>query len=252
VSRISWKQVNKAVEAIEAGGTADGVFRSAIEQLALLVPFAHGVATPNMNLKEIRQRVGRPNERMITRNAPPGYWESYLRYYEALDPNQTEEHYLAHSGVAVVDRSCLYGTEFGHDFLKPYGVRYILCLNDLSLGDGRGFCIGLYRDRTPFSEKEVDAASALLPHIHNLSLMAADRGELKTARALSAAAAAGLSAREQEVAVLLAQRMSIREIADRLFISRHTVEKHMQHIYWKLNAGGKSDVRRQLLGEMAD
>ena len=57
MSRISWKQINKAVEAIEAGGTEDGVFRSAVEQLALLVPFAHGAATPNMNLKEIRQRV---------------------------------------------------------------------------------------------------------------------------------------------------------------------------------------------------
>jgi DNA-binding CsgD family transcriptional regulator len=252
VGRISWKRINKAVEAIEVAGT-DGLFGRAIEQLDLLAPSVQAVAVPNFNLHEIRQRIGRPNSQMITRNAPPGYWESYLQYYEALDPRQNEAYYLAHAGVMCVDTSFLYKTEFGHDFLKKHGVRFCLCLTNVALCGGRGFLISLYRaGNTPFSEKEVDAASALFPHIHNLSIMAANPAEQRTSRAQTAAAAAGLSAREQDVAVLLSDRMSIREIADRLFISRHTVEKHMQHIYWKLNAGGKADVRRRLLGDLAD
>ena len=85
-----------------------------------------------------------------------------------------------------------------------------------------------------------------------VSSASAMRLSLQASRVQDAAAAAGLSRREQDVAVLLSRRLSIREIADRLFISRHTVEKHMQHIYWKLNAGGKADVRRLLLGDQTD
>jgi DNA-binding CsgD family transcriptional regulator len=251
VSRISWKRINEAVEAIEGGGTPEGVFGRALEQLDLLAPSAQGVAVPNFNLSEIRQRIGRPNPQMITRNSPHDFWESYISYYEARDPRQNEAYYRAHSGVVTVDASPLYTTEFGHDFLKRHRVRYFLCLSNLALPSGRGFLLSLYRS-TPFSQKEVDAATALFPHIHNLSLLAANPAEQKTSRALAAGASAGLSAREQDVAVLLSQRMSIREIADRLFISRHTVEKHMQHIYWKLNASGKTDVRRLLLGDLAD
>lgn len=248
MGRISWKQIVKAVEAIEIGGTPDGVFARAIEELDRLVPSDQGVAVPNIDLGQIRQRVGRPNPQMITRNAPPGYWESYVAHYEALDPRQNEAYYLAKSGVVVVDLSFLDGTEFGEDFLKKHGVQFCLCLSNLAMRGGKGFILSVYRSgKKPFSEKEVEAARALLPHVHNLSTLAAGPAALESSRARDAAAAAGLSVREQDVAVLLAQRMSIREIADRLFISRHTVEKHMQHIYWKLNAGGKADVRRFLI-----
>ena len=250
MSRIPWKKIAKAVETIGGAGTPDGVFERALEQLDLMVPSDQGVAVPNMNLREIRQRVGRPNPQMITRNAPDGYWQRYVEYYEALDPRQNETYYMDKSGVVVVDTSFMDGTEFGEDFLKKYGVRFCLCLSNLALCGGKGFTLSVYRSgKRPFSESEVKAARALLPHIHNLSLLAAGPEARRNARAQEAAAAAGLSAREQEVALLLSERMSIREIADRLFISRNTAEKHMQHIYWKLNAGGKADVRRLLLGD---
>jgi DNA-binding CsgD family transcriptional regulator len=250
MGRISWKRISQAVEAMEAAGTESGVFSRAIEQLNLLVPSDQAVAVPNVNLREIRQRVGRPNPLMITRNAPPGYWEDYLQHYEALDPRQNEAYYAAKSGVVIVDTSFLYKTEFGHDFLKKNDVRFCLCLSNLSLRGGKGFVVSLYRGgRKPFSENELESAAALFPHIHHLSLLAAGPAAPNVSRAQEAAAAAGLSPREQDVAVLVSERLSIREIADRLFISRHTVEKHMQHIYGKLNANGKADVRRFLLGE---
>jgi DNA-binding CsgD family transcriptional regulator len=205
-----------------------------------------------MNTEEIRERVGKPNGRMIQWNAPPGYWQKYIQYYEALDPFQTASHYLGWHGVTTCDPSLQYETEFGRDFLKAHGVRHILCLSNLALHQGRGFFIGLYRDsRTPFSESEIRSAAALFPHIHNLSLMAVVPVE-RVSHAMAVAAAAGLSRRERDVAILISERMSIKEIAERLFISRHTVEKHMQNIYWKLDARGKGDARRLLLGELAE
>ncbi|MGO9310451.1 MAG: response regulator transcription factor [Spirochaetia bacterium] len=61
--------------------------------------------------------------------------------------------------------------------------------------------------------------------------------------------AAELTPREQEVALLLCERLSVREIAEGLFISRKTVSKHLEHIYLKLGLHGKGRMYEQLIGE---
>jgi len=62
------------------------------------------------------------------------------------------------------------------------------------------------------------------------------------------ASQAGLTRREHEIALLLSERHSMAEIADRLFISRRTVEKHAQNIYVKLGISRKQDVGEHLFG----
>jgi DNA-binding CsgD family transcriptional regulator len=58
---------------------------------------------------------------------------------------------------------------------------------------------------------------------------------------------AGLTQREQEIALLLSERLSMLEIADRLFISRRTVEKHAENIYSKLGVSKREEVGKHLL-----
>ena len=48
-----------------------------------------------------------------------------------------------------------------------------------------------------------------------------------------------LTERELEVLELLAERLSIKEIATRLHISPSTVQQHNHHIYRKLNVNNK-------------
>jgi LuxR family maltose regulon positive regulatory protein len=48
-----------------------------------------------------------------------------------------------------------------------------------------------------------------------------------------------LTERELEVLELLAERLSIQEIASRLYISPSTVQQHTHHIYRKLNVANK-------------
>lgn len=52
----------------------------------------------------------------------------------------------------------------------------------------------------------------------------------------------GLSAREQEVLVLVASGASNKEIADKLCISTHTVKTHMRKILAKLHLASRSEV----------
>ena len=63
-------------------------------------------------------------------------------------------------------------------------------------------------------------------------------GRLLTSRPLPAAVVVAgghpLSRREVEVAVLIAQGLTSKEVGRRLFIERATVDTHVQHIYNKL------------------
>ena len=67
------------------------------------------------------------------------------------------------------------------------------------------------------------------------------RLSLQTIRA-QAPGASTLSEAELRVRPDLATHLSFREIADRLFLSRHTVKSHATAIYHKLNVTGRSDA----------
>ena len=55
-----------------------------------------------------------------------------------------------------------------------------------------------------------------------------------------------LTAREREIATLAAEELSAQEIADRLFLSRRTVENHLQRIYTKLGINSRAELEREL------
>ena len=62
----------------------------------------------------------------------------------------------------------------------------------------------------------------------------------------AAVGASGLTTREREVARLAAQRLTAQEIADRLFISRRTVETHLARVYAKLGVASKGELVHRL------
>ncbi len=56
----------------------------------------------------------------------------------------------------------------------------------------------------------------------------------------------GLTARQSEVACLLADGLTYAQIAARLALSEHTVHEHVRHIYERLG-GGRSHVIASLI-----
>lgn len=61
-----------------------------------------------------------------------------------------------------------------------------------------------------------------------------------------------LTARQAEVALLLARRLSNREIARALFISPHTAKNHTEMVLRKLGISSRREVRRRLIEKAPD
>ena len=59
-----------------------------------------------------------------------------------------------------------------------------------------------------------------------------------------------LTQREFEVVELMAQRLSNREIAERLFLSEGSVKQYVNQIYSKLHIGGDTRTKRKQLAEL--
>ena len=72
---------------------------------------------------------------------------------------------------------------------------------------------------------------------------------------MSGAAPAGvaaLSAREREVATLVASGMRNRDVAAALFLSEKTVESHLARIYDKLGVRSRAALASIVAGDQAD
>jgi len=59
----------------------------------------------------------------------------------------------------------------------------------------------------------------------------------------------GLTAREREVARLLANGWSYKRIAEDLFVSLSTVRSHVEKVYGKVGVNNKVDLRIRMRGE---
>jgi len=72
-------------------------------------------------------------------------------------------------------------------------------------------------------------------------------GEAATPEPLVLHAVSVLTSREREVANLVAQGMSNREVATALIISQRTAESHVQRIMTKLGVNSRTQIARSVL-----
>ncbi len=83
-------------------------------------------------------------------------------------------------------------------------------------------------------------------------IMALGEEEERRCRKLSCPAVfAGLTQREQQIAALIADRLSNREIAEELFLSEGSVKQYVNQIYGKLGIEGDVRTKRKRLAELA-
>ena len=56
-----------------------------------------------------------------------------------------------------------------------------------------------------------------------------------------------LTTTEETVAEAVSQGLTNRQVANRLYMSPHTVDSHLRHIYWKLGINSRTQLTRLLL-----
>ncbi len=235
------KKILTVIEALEAERTPEGFLGRALEQIETVVAFDHACATLSTAAFWTPRLVHARHSSI---------WEGYFRHYASLDrlPPPAEPWWPV---VAIIDPARFGDKEFQRDFAEANRISQTLVMTNLPrVGNGaEGFCFGLFRGPGPrFSDAELTRLQILYPHLQNLFLLLADPAITRKQSLHARASQSGFTRRELEIAGMLCERLSVREIAERLFVSRHTVEKHLEHIYAKLRVSGWRGACDQVLG----
>ncbi|HVP18937.1 MAG TPA: helix-turn-helix transcriptional regulator [Spirochaetia bacterium] len=245
---LAWGKINDFLLQVCAARNLDEFSALVCTHIADLVRHDFPILCVTLNSDDIL-RFGRehPNERI-----DPGILAVAGERGTTADFNQYFRHHLPMTTGYLLDRLVadfrpFENTEFVTDFVRPRRVQR--CLG----GWFRRYTTIIPRCRhaSLFSDQEIAISKIISPHLENfydvLSLAAASPEKSRLQAMRAEASQAGLTQRELEIALLLSERLSMMEIADRLFISRRTVEKHAENIYLKLGIKRKQEVGMQLL-----
>jgi DNA-binding CsgD family transcriptional regulator len=247
---LPWIKINDFLLQVFAAKNLDDFNALVCAHLADLIPHDFPIMCVTSNRDDLpRLAKGEHPNKLIDSTilaiaGEPGTVAAWNRYFRFRLP--INDGYFAASLVS--DFRPFSGTEFVTDFVKPRSVE--LCLG----GWFRHYTVVVPRCRPArsYSEREIAICRILSPHLENfyaaLSMAATRPQESRFQSTRLDAMRLGLTQREQEIALLLSERLSMPEIADRLFISRRTVEKHAENIYGKLGIRRKQEIGEHLLG----
>ena len=118
---------------------------------------------------------------------------------------------------------------------KPHGIDDAL-RQWLPAGPGRARSVYLERSRKNYTDRDVMLFSLLRPHLIRVQTNAESRSRLEGHN--------GLTAREADVLGWIAHGKKNNEIAELLFISPHTVRKHVENIFEKLDVRTRTAAAR--------
>ena len=187
----------------------------------------------------------------------PKYWKSiYLEYYArsehafGLDEELSESMGRPYAEVISWDDYDWIHDDFMEHYIRARGLRHSLTfvLFDLYGAPATAFSLDRMRDE-PFSSREVQAVTLAVGHLNNLykNLFVRPVGQVRMWD--GATGADELTPREREVVDLICQGISPANISRELHISIGTTNKHIAHIYRKLDVGNRQELLVRLLGK---
>ncbi|HVW47387.1 MAG TPA: helix-turn-helix transcriptional regulator [Solirubrobacterales bacterium] len=131
------------------------------------------------------------------------------------------------------------------DFYRPLGMGRELSAQ-IAWRPGASCCIAFHRGGSDFGEREATLLELLAPHLRaaRARAVAASPCADRALDPAELAARLGVTSREAEVLALLAAGRANKQIATDLGISPHTVVRHLEHIYAKLDVHNRTEAAR--------
>ncbi len=221
------------------------------------------------DLDELRQDLGAPITRLlgaesavsrdldpststytirVAHNIDPVHARAYDQYYQFCDPvTPALKPRGCSSFTQAMDMRVLHRTEFFNDFLEPHGMHWGMNLYAM---DG-GQCVGdllVFRSRArpDFEKNDVELLRLIEPALTAAFVRLRPRTEMAAgpstdpAGAGRALAAAGLTKREADVALLVFRGAADKEIARALAVEVTTVRYYLKNASTKLGVMGRS------------
>ena len=135
----------------------------------------------------------------------------------------------------------------GFGWYRQYGHRLMA---EAALGDGWGDPVAWLREALAFFETtgHVRSASACRSLLRQAGAPVPRRGR-GASEVPAELRALGVTSREVDVLGLVAEGLTNREIADRLFLSPRTVENHVERLLAKTGASNRRELARALTGD---
>ncbi len=189
----------------------------------------------------------------------PERLDTYLEYYMELAAVESPEYNLnvspkESSGMSfsqIIDWSTFPDSTFKREYIVPHGLKHTwgFCFFDV-LGTSR-VVFSLDRLRNdPYSETERSRLGLALPILNNMYRNFFYQGtEMEGPADTAPWAKYKLTAREQEIALLLCQGMTTHTISASLCISVTTTYKHISNIFRKVGVTSQQELIAKLLNQ---
>ena len=250
VSAKEYKKILDVLESMYSAGERAPMFRRVCKGLQDLVPFTSAVLIPTD--PATGHFLMRDHARF---RAPAGSVLAFCLYYAQLQP-------LVAGGLLqyvnqavritdVLPAVRLAQTEYCRNFQARYNIFYELCVPVRSTSGALDW-INLHRSRSErnFTSREQEMISLLIPHFSRALCLSDGRpgGAPDNRDSRARLGCPELSPRQREIAFLVTQGLSNREIAERLFIAEQTVKDHLSDIFGQMNVHRRGELTAKLLG----
>lgn len=208
-----------------------------LRKLERLVPsdafvgYQEGDISGTLRVVELVEVVGEP--------VPPAIEDAY-RALGWQNPHCCRTNARQHRVLRLTDfasRRELRRLDYYAEVFRPLGIRDTLRLW-LPAPNGRARTVYLERSGRDYTDRDKTLLELLRPHLVRIHRFRATRRR--------AHAALGLTEREADVLALVREGKTNREIGETLFISPHTVRKHLEHVFEKLGVTTRTAAAARL------
>jgi len=249
-----WNTINEAIYTMNAESSLDKLRSDILAALDSLIPHAR-------SFFDLGRRQNNQVDFFdpVARNMEKKYLDLYYDEYQYIDTMFwffSQNHAEVYRESDFVTPAMLETSAFYSGWMAPQGIHYsmgsMVVYNGVLYGS-----INIWRSKAQgdFSDEEVQIMTVIDRHLALRFGTWFPKGFYKRGTGShldSLAGAYHLTPREVEIAELIYEGLSIREISKLLFVTENTVKKHSTHIFKKMSIDSRTRLARIVRSHMEE